>query len=45
MELLAARVEALAFVGEAGRSPTAAAERTLASLTALKAPVLGAVYL
>lgn len=45
MELLAARVEALAFVGEPGRSPTAAAERTLASLTALRAPVLGVVYL
>jgi hypothetical protein len=45
MELLAARVEALAFVGETGRSPTAAAQQTLASLTALRAPVLGAVYL
>lgn len=45
LELLAARVEALAFVGEAGRSPTAAAERTLANLTALRAPLLGVVYL
>jgi hypothetical protein len=45
LELLAARVDALAFVAESGRSPSAAAEKTLANLVALRAPLLGVVQL
>ena len=45
LERLAARVDALAFVAESGRSPSAAAERTLANLVALRAPMLGVVQL
>lgn len=41
LELLAARADALALISTAGKPPLPAAERTIAQLVALKAPVLG----